>query len=329
MAWPLIGVITLLLVVHAVMLSRVLRVVLPMFENAPPFNVKQTVADPSADRIEFPTTNGLVIRGSLWRRQEGESQGVIIFCHEFGGDHWSATSYCAGLLDAGFEILAFDFRNHGESDVMPGYAPLHWLTHFEVEDTKAAVAYIRRQTEFRDVPIGLFGISRGGGAALAVAARESDVRCVACEGAFSTESMTLMYARRWLSLIVPSWMCRIVPDWHIRLTLRFARFLSQERRGGRYFNLERALPAIKRKPAFFITGGRDNYVRPEITERLCRLAGQPASQIWTVPDAKHNMARQDDPAEYDRRVSQFFCKTINSSPRSGDSQAVMLPSGRG
>ena len=36
-------------------------------------------------------------------------------------------------------LVAFEPRNQGDSDRMPGYDPLQWLTDYEVEDTRAAL----------------------------------------------------------------------------------------------------------------------------------------------------------------------------------------------
>jgi pimeloyl-ACP methyl ester carboxylesterase len=248
----------------------------------------------------------LTLRGSLYRHEDRASRGIIVFCHEFGANHWSALSYCEGLWEAGFDILAFDFRNQGESDEMPGYEPIHWLTDYEVQDVLSAVRYIDRREESRDRPIGVFGISRGGCAALAAAALSPRVDCVAAEGAFTTDDVIWYHGQRWLWLYAAPWVLRWIPDWHIRKTFQLARWLNQFRRRCRYTNLRRLLPRLRTRPLLLICGENDKYVFPEIAHSLRRKTGHSENCLWIVPSAKHNMARQVAPNEYDGRLIEFF-----------------------
>ena len=158
---------------------------------------------PAADRVEFRTLDGLTLHASLHLPLEARPSVTVIFCPELGGDHWSATWYCRALMEAGFAVLAFDFRNQGQSEKMPGYIPIHWLTEYEVTDTLSAISYVKDASDLRELPIGIFGISRGGSAALVAAARSPEIQCVACEGVFSISTMSLHYTLRWASLYHP------------------------------------------------------------------------------------------------------------------------------
>jgi len=219
-------------------------------------------------------------------------------------------------------VFGFDFRNQGESDRLPGYAPIHWLTEYEVLDAKAAIEFVRRRPDLTGLPIGLFGISRGGSAALVGAAQSPDVRCVACEGAFSISTMTLHYALRWSSLYFPAWLLRLLPIWHVRTTLALARWVSERRRHCRYVLLENWLGGLAGKQVLMIVGGRDNYVLPEISETLFERFPQATSRRWLVKTAKHNMAREVDPEEFDRRLVEFFSQM---APRPVSAAASVVP----
>ena len=96
-------------------------IILPTFERKPPFGVEPASPHPDAQQIKFPTNRGLTLQGSLYRHENQPSRGLIIFCPELGGSHCSVMSYCEGLWNAGFDLLAFDFRNQGQSESMPGY----------------------------------------------------------------------------------------------------------------------------------------------------------------------------------------------------------------
>jgi pimeloyl-ACP methyl ester carboxylesterase len=311
--WAVLGIVAGLVVLD--LLIHVIAAVvyiLPILERSPPFGVESTTPCPHAEPVEFPTTDGLTLRGSLHLPAEGQPIGLIVFCPELEGDHWSAPRYCRGLIDAGFGILSFDFRNQGHSDHLAGYSPIHWLTEYEVSDVLAAVDFVKRTALIGDLPTGLLGISRGGSAALTAAARRPHIRGVACEGAFSISTMSLHYAMRWASLYMPHWVLSLFPIWHFRVTLALARWISQQRRHCRYVVLENWLPKLADRPILMIVDGRDTYVLPEISETLFGSFPKGAQQ-WVVPSAKHNMARDVEPAEFDRRIVEFFSRIVHES----------------
>lgn len=320
MGWVVIGIVVGLVAVDLLIHAVSVMLVLPMFERKPPFGVEPAAADPDAEVVSFPTTHGLMLEGSLYRHANNTGRGLILFCPELDGNHWSAMSYCEGLWDAGFDILAFDFRNQGESDHMTDYEPLHWLTDYEVSDVTAAIAYTRSREDLRNLPLGLLGVSRGGGAALAAAASCHEVESVACQGVFSTETMLLHYALRWSPLYAPQWLLKLVPLWHLKLTLWLTRFVSEIRKGCRYTRLEAKLPRLQRRPVLMIAGESDTYVPPHITDALCWRLGHANQQLWIVPDAKHNMARQVAMDEYDSRLVAHFSKLSAGSHASAMSR---------
>lgn len=281
---------------------------LPLFEKGPLFNVKPTSEDPRAEPVTFVNADGLTLRGGFYHHDDQPARGVIVFCHEYGGNHWSAMNYCEGLWQAGFDVLAFDFRNQGDSDRQPNYEPVHWLTEYEVTDVLGAIDYVAQRPELTGLSIGLFGVSRGGGAALVAAARNAAVESVAVDSAFATDIMMQLYAHRWSTLVVPAWVYRMIPWWHTLLTLSLIRRISQRRRRVHFANVERWLRRLATRDVFFVSGARDSYVLPEVTHKLAELVGPHCPEPWIVPQAKHNMARQQDPENYDRKLVGFFEK---------------------
>src|SRR5204862_4225889 len=100
--------------------------------------------------------------------QSAMPKGMVIFAHEYSSDMYSCARYCCPLLKAGYDVFTFDFRGHGESSGEPGYHPRQWPSEREVNDMLGAIAYVEDwlQRQGRPLEIGLFGISRGGGAAI-------------------------------------------------------------------------------------------------------------------------------------------------------------------
>lgn len=303
--WAIAGVVLTLVLADVLIQWNAIRVVLALIENSPPFRIESLPPDPDAEPFSVQTRDGITVRGCLYRHTEKTPRGVIVFCPEFASNHRSAMLYCSALSRAGFHVLSFDFRNHGDSDSMPGYVPLHWLTQYEVLDLYAVIDHVYSQPDLVELPLGLFGISRGGGAALYVAAQRPEVLRVATEGAFGTQMLMMAHAQQFIAIAAPEFMAKIFPEWHIRMTITFARWISQRRRGCRYAMLERVLPRLADKPTFLIAGKRDTYVMPAVAMEIARLIRQPES-LWIVAKAKHNLARPVNPDEYDRRLVEFF-----------------------
>jgi pimeloyl-ACP methyl ester carboxylesterase len=103
---------------------------------------------------------------------------------------------------------------------------------------------------------------------------------------------------------------RLYPIWHVRTTLALARCVSQLRRHCRYVVLEEWLPRLAGRPILVILDGRDTYVLPEISESLFQSFPQGSSQRWLARTAKHNMAREVDAEEFDRRLVEFFSQMV-------------------
>jgi uncharacterized protein len=303
--WTIGGLLAVFLIAEVLIQWHAIRVVLALIENSPPFRVESLPPDPDAEPFSVQTPDGITLRGCLYRHTERTPRGLIVFCPEFASNHRSAMLYCSALSRAGFHVLTFDFRNHGDSDKLSGYEPLHWLTHYEVTDLNTVINYVYSRPDLNELPLGLFGISRGGGAALYVAAQRPEVLRVAVEGAFGTKLMMMAHAYRWITIAVPESLLKIIPEWHIQWTISLARWVSQRRRHCRYAMLERVLPQLANKPALVIAGERDTYVLPEVSREITRLMGQP-NALWMVAKAKHNLARPVDPDEYDRRLITFF-----------------------
>jgi pimeloyl-ACP methyl ester carboxylesterase len=311
--WLLILLIFLIVIDLTVHLVYV-RLILRIFETKPPFSVVSSPPIPNAEQISFVTNDGITLRGSIHRQRCGPAKGVILFCPELEGSHWSAATYANGLLQSGYTVVSFDFRSQGDSDPQPGYAPLHWPTTFEVEDVRAAIRFINGRDDLNKLSLGIMGVSRGSTPALIAAAETANVKAVCCEGAYSTDALLMHFIFRWATLYVPRYVLEMLPKWHVRMTLIMVRWTSRILRKRRYVVLENWLPKLKDRSVLLVAGARDNYVHPDVGRGLQKRIDSPLAQFWLVPSAKHNSARDAGPAEYDRRVIEFFDAMLSTAP---------------
>jgi len=309
--WTILGILVGLVLIDFVVRLVIVRVVVGLFEKMPSFGVSPGKPQSDAECLEFPTSHGLTLRGSLYRPKQMTPRGLIIFCPETGGNHWLAMEYAAGMVDAGFAVFAFDFRNQGDSDSMPEYEPAHWPTAFELTDALAAIDFIREQPGMQSLPVGLLGVSRGAVVALGAASRRPVVQSVACDSAFSTDILMAFYAQRWASLYVPAWLLRIVPDWHVRGTCVMIRWFSQYKRHVRYIVIERGFRRLKSKSILLVSGSRDSYVPVAVAQQLQKRIGDHC-QLWVVKGAKHNRGRVTDPEKYDQQLGEFFNQMVDT-----------------
>jgi len=93
----------------------------------------------------------------------------------------------AALVDAGFNVLSFDLRGHGESDKVPVGAG-----YFETDDLRGAIDYAVDQRDVAPGTLALVGRSFGAAIALMVGHAEPAVVAVYADSSFSSLSEVLI-----------------------------------------------------------------------------------------------------------------------------------------
>ncbi|KTG17717.1 alpha/beta hydrolase [Guyparkeria sp. XI15] len=136
--------------------------------------------------VSFPTVRNRTLRG--WWLDGEPDEGVAIITHGWGANREMMLPLARSIRDAGWSVLLFDARNHGESDEddfssMPRFA----------EDTEAAIDWVQRSGT---APIVLIGHSVGAAAVLLVASRRRDIGGVISLSAFAHPEGMM---RRWLA----------------------------------------------------------------------------------------------------------------------------------
>jgi uncharacterized protein len=268
------------------------------------------VAEPSeklegGEECEFRTGDGLLLRGTYLKTPQAERRGVIVFGHELNGDRWNATPYVRELLASGYDVLTFDFRNHGASESVAGLVLRPWVSPDATADMRAAVDYVCRRDDADPRGVGILAISRAAGAAVCVASTEPRIRCLFLDGAYGTRSTQLLYFTRYVEIYIPlPRALRYVPHWVYEVFLRAGRLWWRVRHGVHFVDVEQAARRI-RVPTLMIHGERDTMIPVAASQALRRNLGGPA-KLRVVPKAKHNGAIFVEPEEYRRHVLRFF-----------------------
>lgn len=235
--------------------------------------------------VSFKTEDGLTLRG-WWLPQPDSNRVIVGFTGHRGAKH-ELLGIGSGLWRAGNNVLLFDFRGRGDSDV----APLS-LVHKELPDARAAIAYVRERMP--NAEIGVIGYSMGATLAILVAAADPEVKAVVADAPFASirDVLTHVYQRR-----------RLPPRFLLELSDVINRW-----RYGYQFEAVRPLDvvdAIAPRPLLIIHGAADALIPPEQGERLYAAAGEP-KELWIVENAIHCGAYFLDRQAYVERVARFF-----------------------
>lgn len=229
------------------------------------------------ETVSIPTLRDRTLVG-WWLPGFGSSPGPgsVVITHGWGANRELMLPLARPLQAAGFNVLLFDARNHGESDSdtfssMPRFA----------EDTDAAIAWLRRGFGMADAPVALLGHSVGAAAVLLAASRRNDIAAVISLSAFAHPDGMM---RRWLA---EKGLPFFPLGWYV---LRYV-----ERVIGHRFNAiapENTLAKIG--CPVLLAHGRDDTVIPlSDAERLHAHRGNTAAELRLLP-GDHDLSQHID-----------------------------------
>jgi pimeloyl-ACP methyl ester carboxylesterase len=255
--------------------------------------------------FEFQAMDGIALRGTYVYRHTAQRTGVVVFCHEFGGDRHAAAPYVARLLDQGFDVFAFDFRNHGESDRMEGYSPRSWATLHEVSDVLGALDFVGSLDDADEAGVALMGLSRGGCAAISAASRHNGIWAVITDGAFESRWVTTTHIRRFMPQFVRLAPVLTAAPWFLHVAYGTVVHNLVARKHNHSCILVKNDIRRVRQPVLMIHGERDRTIPVEVAHRLRkRLRGR--ARLWIVSKGGHNRSIRSNPAQYQMRIGKFL-----------------------
>jgi putative phosphoribosyl transferase len=136
--------------------------------------------EPRDVRLSLP---GAELEGSL--TLPAEARGLVLFAHGSGSSrHSPRNRYVAEILQAaGLGTLLMDLLTRDEDEVDRFTRQFRFDIRLLGDRLTGAIDWLERQSETRELPIGLFGASTGAAAALqAASARPHRVRTVVSRG---------------------------------------------------------------------------------------------------------------------------------------------------
>ena len=240
------------------------------------------------DDIHIPTKNGAQLYG--WWIPASPHAPTLILIHGWGRNLSRMMPYIRALHPLGYNLLAFDARNHGDSSPVS-----HPTVGTFSEDALAAVDFISHSDGVSSREIGILGLSIGGGAAINTAGWDKRVKSVVTIGALShpKEVINLEFQKR----NIPSFIASLL-FWYMQL------------RFGIDFNKIAPVHNIPHADAdiLLIHGDQDETIPLAQGQSLAGAGNPEKSQLWVVPGKGHSDC--DSHSQFWDKVGAFLQVTL-------------------
>lgn len=252
--------------------------------------------------VEFAGRDGAPLRGWYIPSRNG---AAVVLLHGHGGNRLSVAFHAATLSRAGYGVLLFDLRAHGQSGGRP-------FSRGErgVDDVLAAVTWLSRR---RDVQarVGVLGISVGGMLAIQAAARNVFIRAVVADGPLLGTIDDLPPPRGWFERL-----------WRFPRERGYQLAIDWFAPGPRPPANTQALARLAGRPVLLISTGRG--LEQRLTRHFFAAAGEPKT-LYEIPDAAHATGWVVAPEAYARQMLDFFSHALSVESNPDDAPTDEAP----
>lgn len=244
-------------------------------------------------RVAFASEDGVTLVGWWMPSGTAVASGTVIFLHGYGASKAQSLAVAGFLHRAGYHVLAFDFRAHGESGGEYTTVGLE-----EVRDARAAFEFLRTRPNVDMSRVAFLGWSMGGATALNGAKELPEVKAFIVDSAFARLDNVVAHT-------LPSF-TGLPHQPFGTLGILFASVMVSR---SVWENEPARAAAEVGRPLLVIQGLADSIARPADGTALYDAAG-PFGELWLVPDADHVNARRVAPREYEEKVLSFLARHL-------------------
>ncbi len=260
-----------------------------------PLFLTPAALDCPQEDIAFHTADGLTLRG--WWLPADVPKGCVVIAHGYLMNRCELSIVGSKLRQAGWDVLMFDLRAHGESQGQRCGMGWH-----EARDVEAAANLARSRSG--DRPVVLLGSSMGGAAsALALSKAPGLAQGMVMDSVYSqlpdaAMGILRVFVGRWAPKafapgIVLAWPMLGFKPWKV--------------------DLADHLPRVD-CPVLMLHGSRDGLIPPDRARRNFEALPHPQGPIW-FERAGHCEGRMLEPKRY-VEVVLAFCNSVAGSGRS-------------
>ena len=225
------------------------------------------------NEIRIPTKNNRNLY-AWWIPAETEctdTPPTLILVHGWNRNVERMMAYIRQLQPLGYNLLAFDSRNHGNSDSDSFSSMIKFA-----EDIRASVDYLENHPCVNRKKLGVIGLSIGGAASIYAASLDKRIKKVITVGAFARpdDVMALQFTKRHIPYIPFVW-----------ILFKYVEF----RIGGKFDEIAPVNNINKSKAEFLLIHGTDDKTVPyEQAEKLIAAAHPDKSELFTLPGRGHS-----------------------------------------
>jgi len=233
-----------------------------------------------------------------WWMRAGRRAPTVVILHGVKKNRTDVLRAALVLRRAGFNVLIFDGRGHGDSEG-------RYVTYgfYERRDVESAIDWLVKEKKINRGRVGLAGESMGAAIALQVAAHNPWIRAVWADSPFaSLRRITEEFAKRATRL----------PGAVLNPVLWTAIQMANYRGKFDVHSVDPlALAARIKCPVQLVHGTADQLIDTAHSESIhSALAGE--KQIWFVEGARHARSIRYVKREYSERLTRFFTETLEA-----------------
>ncbi len=256
------------------------------------FAVGSGPTDIAFESVRIESTDDITLSG--WLLPVPEAEAGIMLMHGSGQNRAIMLPRARFLHAAGYSVLLFDFRAHGESE-----GRYRTFGIGEREDAEAALRFFVDQTGIQRV--GIIGFSLGGAASI-LGQQPLPVDAYVLEAVFPTIQRAV--ANR-IRLRLGSWLEPLHPLLTYQLPFRTGVAVRDLR------PIEK-IGAIT-APVLMMAGEKDERTTLAESKALFEAVNAPNKAFWIVPGATHTNFHAAAPETYEEKVLDFFQRNLPPS----------------
>lgn len=215
---------------------------------------------------------------------------ILILVHGWGRNLSRMMPYIKNLHPLGYNLLAFDARNHGSSS-----PEKHTTVGTFSEDILAVLDFLTKSDLINSDRIGILGLSIGGGAAINAAGWDERIKSVVTVGALSHPVAVMRY--EFQKRHIPNFIAGAILGYmRLRFRLDFDVIAPVN-------NISQTNAAI-----LLIHGEKDETIPLAQGQALAEAGNSARTSLWIVPGMGHSNCH--DHPQFWEKVSAFLKETL-------------------
>jgi len=254
---------------------------------------------PDFETVHFPSRQqGLTLTG--WFVESKPDAPAVILTHGLNGCKCSPRILTvAGILHRnGFNVLMYDMRDHGESDIEDGRAA---IGNEEYQDLLGAWDWLVEEKHFDPNRIGVFGESLGAGTTLIAFGQEPRLAAAFVDSPYADLPQIIneeLARNNYPLFLAPGgiFMARLIAGDNLTA-----------------FSPKSAIHNDAGRPIYIVHGTEDTRIDVHHTHQLAELAKQASANVtvWIPEGVGHANAVFASPDEYEQRLVTFFRESLS------------------